>query len=137
MSESKKRVPKVEVQSLYDSSEMLVLDEELLDPTRHYRFVHEGQQRQARLRAAGYTPVLRSDVDGELLQLDEKGGSAEDLIRVGDTILMSCPKDRHESRRNQIEEMTKARLSVPEGQFRRKAQSRAVNVTDKSMKGED
>jgi hypothetical protein len=132
-----KKVPKVEVKSLYESSEVLNLDESLLDPNMHYRFVHESQQRQARVRAAGYRVARRSDFDGDILQIDEKGGAAEDLIRVGDTILMMCPKDRHEARRQQIADMTEARLSVPEGQFRRKAQNRAVRVTDKSMKGED
>jgi hypothetical protein len=135
VAERQAEVPGVSARNLFDSSEMLELDPESLDADRHYRFVHEGTQRQARLRAAGYSPVRRSD--GVKTHMDAEGGAAEDLIRVGDTILMSCPKSLHEGRRNQIQNLTHARMEVPEGQFRKKASERNVRLTDKAMKGEE
>lgn len=128
-------IPEGSLEDLGDAQEMIGLEEDSLDPEMHYRFVSERQARQARHRALGYRPVSRSE-DGVKLTTDSTDGAAEDLIRVGDTILMCTPKTKYEGRRNRIDSVARARLEAPEGQFRKKAKAADANVTFKKMRGE-
>lgn len=136
MSETKKRsVPVVSVESDPSEPDFFGLDEETLDENMHYRFCHNSQQRMASLYAKGYRPVKRSD--GVRLITDHEQGAAEDLIKVGDTVLMACRKEVRERRIEKQQRLTEARLETPESQFRRKAQAANVKVSEKLMKGEE
>jgi hypothetical protein len=103
--------------------EDLDLDPETLDPEMHYRYVHERPNRQASAIKKGYRVVSRSEDKVERLTDGprDKQGATEDLIRNADTILMCCPKEVYEERRDGYDKLTRARMSVPESSFRKKA----------------
>lgn len=112
-----------------------ILDLDTLDPDMHYRFVHERPQRQARVKAKGYRPVLAGEDQVKPLVEDMIG--PDGIIRDGDTILMCCPKDRFKNRRKLLAEQNRARLAAPKGQFRKKTRGAAPGGEDVKVVTED
>lgn len=105
------------------------LDRSSLDPAMHYRFVYTGGNKIARRLTRGYRFVRPSE-DGvkKLYAEDEKG---DDTIRHGDTVLMCISKEKHEEMEKRVRDLTRARLSAPKGQFRKKARGLGIEVNDK------
>lgn len=116
-----------------DGEDALEIDAENLDPTRIYRWVHK--RRLGRRRAQGYRVELRSESeivlngDDELLKSSERG-SADDQYRVGDTFLMSCPKERRARRAKENFELTQKRLGVGVERFKQKGKKRGVRTLE-------
>lgn len=122
------------VEPMAEGEDLLMVDPDSLDPDMYYRFVQMRPNRLAQLRARGYRPVSRSE-DGVRLIYDMEQGGAEDTVQVGDTILMCLPKSIATERRSRRDRLRDARLSAPEGQFRKKATRADVPVvTDRDMK---
>lgn len=128
----KPRVVMATADPLSDGVDMTLVDPESLDPDMHYRFANASTNRLSRLYAMGYRTVKRSD-DGVRLLYDMEQGAAEDLIRLGDTVMVCIPKKIYEERRARRDRLREARLSAPEGQFRKKAAKANVPITDREM----
>lgn len=124
---------RVEVEGLEDAQDVLSLDETTLDPELHYRFCHP--RNLARRRAQGYEPVLRDSGVRLLNDFDDKE-TPDGLIRVGNLMLMACPKERFKARRRQVEELTRSRLKSSEQSFEAKARKRGVeSITEEKRRG--
>lgn len=115
-----------------------ILDRSTLSPEFHYRFIHERPQRMSRMKAKGYRVVSATE-SGVKTYTGEV--TADDTIRDGDTILMAIPIERYQEGRKKVAKVTKARLTAPKAQFRKKAKGAGpggvdVNVvtTDREMK---
>jgi hypothetical protein len=101
------------------------IDPSSLDPERHYRVIQQRPGRLARANQQRYQPVATDEGVKSISGRDL--GGADGLIRIGDGILMSCPKEIFVERRRQIQRLNQARLSAPEGQFKKKARQAPVN----------
>jgi hypothetical protein len=99
------------------------LDPETMEEGRHYFYGQERKARQAALHKKGYRVESRSEHGVRRLTDSMAGqqGETEDVIRNGDTILMSCPTDVWEEREERKARLTRARMNVPEASFRKKA----------------
>lgn len=117
-------MPRAEVVSREDPQDALALDEETLDPDKHYRFC--AQRNIGRRKAQGYEVVLRSDTGVRLLNEDDAVKSSDDLIRVGDLVLMACSKARFKERRKKLRELTRGRLGSVEQNFKERARKRGA-----------
>lgn len=125
---------RAEVHERLDPQDALALDESTLDPNLHYRFVHP--RNMAKRKVQGYEVVLRSESGVRLMSDDphlkaKEETSADDLIRVGQTILMACEKKRFNERRRQNALLTQQRLGSSEVKFQQEARKRGVrSITD-------
>lgn len=116
MSEIPKNLPSVDAKDRTNVGDML----EILnaDPDYHYRFIRDDRMRLSRARLQGYEPVE----EGSIELLMQGSGAADGTIRVGDTILMACPRERYEKRRKRSQDLSEARLSAPKEQAIEKAE---------------
>jgi hypothetical protein len=121
-------VPPVSVTHNADVQEVMNLKPDTLDPNLHYRFARNDQSRITRLMTQGFRMVKRSD--GVEMVVDLEGGASEDLIKIGDTVLMACPIELHEQRQERKGALRRSRMEAPEGQFRKKARDRNIKVND-------
>lgn len=126
-------VGRAQVNDRLDPEDALSLDEETLDPNQHYRFVHP--RNMAKRKAQGYEVVLRSATKVRLMSDDPnlKSSSADDLIKVGNTVLMSCDLKRFHERRRAVSRLAKDRLGSSEAKFQTEAKKRGV----RSLTGEE
>lgn len=113
-----------------DNYAVMDIDPDSLDPSMHYRVISARSTRLARARMQGYRPVTSADGVRRLSQRDEEEGEAEETvegadgtIRVGDGILMACPKEVYERRVAASDKIKRGRLRAPEGQFRKKKEA--------------
>jgi hypothetical protein len=98
----------VSVQDLYNPSEVHVLDQASLDPGMYYRFVQERSEQIARYRMRGFRMVsLAEDGVRTIVEMEQRG---DDTVRVGDTVLMCCPKSQHLVRQSAKQQIVKGRL---------------------------
>lgn len=121
-----------EVHERHEAEEALGLDTKTLDPNYIYRWVQNRPQNITRKQSRGGSFVSK-EVD-KVRPLVDQGGTADDRICNGDTILMKFPRERVEKRRKQIADTTRALLAAPAQQFRQKAERVKVEVTSKEMK---
>ena len=114
------------------------IDPDSLSPEKHYRVIQDRPTRLARVPAQGYQPVnVESGVRRLSVRDTEKpedSFDAEGLFRVGDGILCEVPKEIKQERDNKQERLKRARLSAPEGQFRKRAKAAGFDVNDKKEK---
>jgi hypothetical protein len=122
-----KKAPQVEVHDLRNIEDVVMLDRSTLDPNRYYRFVQVRDKRIAEMRLRGYTTVSRTE-DGVETIFDQEDNAADDTIRVGDTVLMSCPKEVYLRRVAQKRQLSEARLLSPEQRFDEKASRSKVGT---------
>lgn len=97
------------------------LDESTMDPTRHYRWVYRGGDglKVARAKLRGYrTEKLTKGGVRPIAEVDSAGDGA---IVIGDTVLMSCPKTRHETSRQKLHQHNEARLAATTAALEEKA----------------
>jgi hypothetical protein len=127
--------PETPIAKVYDDDLESLIDTSTLDNSYHYRFVHERPQRQARIRAQGYAPVLAS-ADG-VKTLVEGIVGADDIIRNGDCILMACPLERFQARRERVNTLNRSRLAAPRAQFRKKTERAGPGGKDVRVVTED
>lgn len=120
---------------VYDDELESIIDPSTLDPNYHYRFVHERPQRLARIRAQGYQPVLASV--SEIKPLVEGIVGADDIIRNGDCILMACPIERFQARRERINALNRSKMAAPRAQFRKKTEGAGPGGKDVRVVTED
>lgn len=119
---------RVEVTELVGAEEITRLDPDTLDPTKVYRFLQERRENLARKQALGYELVRRSETSVRLIHEEDGEGSADDLIRVGDTVLAMIDKTKYNSRRRQVQNLSAARLGAKEASFKSQAQKRGVRT---------
>ncbi len=117
---------RAEVYERLDAENVLSLDPETLDSSLHYRFVE--QRNLARRKSQGYEVVLRSESGVKLQSDDESMKTADDLIRVGSTVLMACSQTKFKERRAKVAKLAKSRLDSGEQQFEGQAQRRNVRT---------
>jgi len=123
-------MPIADVSSREDPQDALTLDEETLDPGLHYRFVHP--RNLAKRKAQGYEVVLRSETGVKLMSDEESVKTADDLVRFGNTILMSCAISKYNERRIKQSKLSAARLGAGESEFQQGAKRRGVRtITEK------
>lgn len=129
---------RAEVHDRGEIDAMLMLDPDTLDKEKHYRFCQERRENIARRRAQGYEPVLRSEHGVELLsEYQALASTADDMIRVADTILLQCDKSIFNQRRKRIAQLATERLGGSEKSFRERASRRGVStVSGERSKGE-
>lgn len=124
-------MPRASVEGLQPTDELLVLDTSSLDKTKHYRFAQERPGNLARMAAKGYEFVSPAEhgvrLASESLLAELSVSSAEDRIRVGDTVLMMCDKSKFNERRRQKAGLAQARLST-EKVFQNEARRRGVRT---------
>lgn len=140
--DAEKEVPTVQVEAREQMGSMLDLDVEKLDPKFKYRWVNVAPLKVARAKAKGYV-LVDPDEEEILNQVGDSPDTDDGRVRVGDVILMKCPRVVHRERRKRVAERTKTRLGSPKRKFKREAQVRGsqrygvpVNViTDKEPSG--
>ncbi len=123
------------IAQVFDDDLEALIDSSTLNPEYHYRFVHERPQRQARIRAQGYRPVLASE-DG-VKPLVEGIIGPDDVIRNGDCILMACPVERFQARREKINTLNRSKMAAPRAQFRKKTEGAGPGGKDVRVVTED
>jgi hypothetical protein len=120
------QLPKVKVSEFRQVENLLQLDEETLDPELHYRWVTEHPLKIARARMKHYEFVHQ---DTGVKTLAGFIDSREDgIIRIGDVILMACPKGEFVARKKGQRKFAENRLSAPASQFRKQAKKRRVRI---------
>ena len=89
-----------------DLDEVLRLKEEDKQDGRHYAWVlderkhgQSSSMQQIMAQAKGYETVKVSDEDGKKFALGTLRQGADGLVRVGDLVLMSCPREEYEKRK--------------------------------------
>lgn len=110
-----------------DVETMLDLDPDTTDSEMQYRFVHDDRMNVSRKRMRGYRPVTKEDGVRTLVEVDD---SADGLIRVGDTILMMCPKDKYKRRKKAQREFSEGRLGTPKTRVKDLARDSKVKVIE-------
>ncbi len=121
--------PRAEVYSREDPQDAMALEPSTIDVNKHYRFCHP--RNLARRKSQGYEVVLRSESGVRLLNEDDSVTTADDLVRVGDLVLMACEKKRFNQRRQQIAKLARDRLGSSEQNFEARARKRGVRpLTD-------
>lgn len=129
----------VTAEDRYDPQEVLILDPESLDPTKHYRFVRNDPQNIARKKVQGYRVVSRKEDKVKTLTELE---STDDSIQLNDLILMCCHKSTHQARQSRLKGVSQGRLEAAKQKLQEKvdrasASGLNIRVTDKlSDKGE-
>jgi hypothetical protein len=101
------------------------LDPASLDKGKHYRWVQDRSENIQKRRAQGYEVVLRSE-GVRLLYEEEKKETADDLLRVGDTVLMACRKEDAKKRLKATQELSQNRLGAVENAFQGTARRKGV-----------
>ena len=96
-----------------------LINTDSLDPNFHYRFIQNRPNRVARARKQGYKPVLTTDENAPELTSDSDE-STDGLIRDGDRILMSVPKERKTARERQTRKLQNQRMKAPVSGFKKK-----------------
>lgn len=120
MSDNQKdSAPRIEVENLSEADVGLMLDRATTDPDYRYRWVQTRPQRLTRMLARGYRFV--EEDEGVKTLSDHADSRADGRIYNGDTVLMKVPVSVHKARRQKASELAQARLSVPRGQFKKKA----------------
>lgn len=107
---------------------ILDLDQSSLDPAKHYRWVRcrkdEYMQSVQKHKLRGY-------------QLEKKGGvktvvepddRPDGIIAIGDLVLMSCPKERHEERRREIHQRTETMLASTSATTEQMAKEKGIEI---------
>ena len=115
------------VEDRSESEALLLLDPDTLDPAKHYRFVQFRTENLTRRRLQGYEVVLRSE-HGVKLQTDGMlaEDTADDQIRVADTVLMMCDKKLFAERRRRNAVLARDRLGATESSFEDSARRKGV-----------
>lgn len=109
-----------------DLESMFTLDPATMDPEMSYKFVREDKMRIARHKMRGYRVVLTdTDKVRPYVDFDDHGDGA---IRVGDCILMQCPRDKAEARKRSNERLATERLAAPKKKFEQAAKKRGVRT---------
>lgn len=122
--------PVVSTDDRRDMESVLQLDESTLDPSFNYRWVKDEPQRIARHKMKGYVVVSQDEGVRTMIELDQ---ASDGVVRIGDTILMKCPRARYEERQRQNDLLTNARLQTNDQEVRRRAAKHGVRViTDPS-----
>lgn len=122
-------VPYVDVTMNLDAELAFMVDQSTLDPNRHYRFVQDRPTNVAKKKMRGYR--VESRKDSKIRTLVELEQTADDTIRVADQILMSCPKEGYERRRQQLARLAAARLGSTTQRLKEqiaRAQAAGANV---------
>lgn len=112
-------LPLINVTERHEMELALSLDPDTMDPNRHYRWVQDSGVRIAKHRAKGYTIERKSE--SGVVPLVEVDDAADGTIRVGDTVLMSCPKDKYDARKRSQEELSLQRAQKATKAAKRKA----------------
>lgn len=112
------------VTSRVDPQEILLLDEDTLDPNKTYRWVHNAPTRLAQRQSQGYRLVSRKDDKVQTLVPDEK--APDDYIYNGDSVLMCCDTATVKQRRNRTSAIAVSRLGTPVSNFRKEHQTSGV-----------
>lgn len=111
-----------------DVQSMLELDPETMDKSLNYRFVKDDPMNIARKRLKGYRPVLK-EADGVKTLVDVED-QADGLIRVGDTILMACPKEGFRKRQREARKFSEGRLRIPKKRVKEKARENNIKLIE-------
>lgn len=102
-----------------DLADMQVLDQKSLDPNRHYRAIRADDVAIAKARRRGYEPETIKEGGVRLLVSQPTGGDG--MIRMGDRILMSCPKAKHDARQRAKQKRSAERLGSVQEKTRESA----------------
>lgn len=114
------RTPEVEAEPLdfVGSEDPLAWDETTLSPGLHYRWV--ARANIGKRMTQGYEFVLRSHGVKLLYDYEDerpksaKGEVDSEQIWVRGMVLMACPKERFQQRRERIDNLTRARMGSGE-----------------------
>jgi hypothetical protein len=123
------QMPRVRVVENRNVEGMLDLDPSTLDPDFHYKWVNDSPLRVARHRMRGYVPVMAEEGVRTVVDVDT---DVDGVLRVGDTILMKCPKERVRQRDENHRRLSESRLAAPKKKFLSEAEKLGVEiVTDR------
>jgi hypothetical protein len=89
------------------------------DPSRHYRFVRADDRAINRARRLGYE--VEKSKEGGVRQVVAGPTAGDGAIRFGDTVLMSCPKEKHASRQRAKLRKTAERIGSVQDKARQQA----------------
>lgn len=118
-------LPQVSVREDRDVQSMLDLEPDSMDPNFVYKFVKDSPIRIARHKMRGYRPVTQDEGVKTLVDCDS---TVDGAIRVGDTILMKCPRERVEARQKKLVDLANARLGLPQRKVEENAKRFGVRV---------
>lgn len=118
--------PKVEVEEVRDINSLLELDEETLDPEMHYRWVREAPRSMGNAKLKGYQIVNKED--GPKTRAGYLDDTGDGSMRIGDTILMACPRSMRRAREVKQRRFTESRLKAPRKQFSKSAKLRRARI---------
>jgi hypothetical protein len=139
--EPREQPPQVTVESREHMGSMLELDPSQLDKAFKYRWVNVAPLKVSRAKAKGYRFV---DPDEGIVNAVGDSPDTEDgRVRVGDVVLMKCPRTVYRERRSRVATRTKTRLGVQKRKFKREAEARGIErygqavevITDKEPAG--
>lgn len=100
-------LPPVYVKDELDAQETMTFEEGTSDPNRMYAYVHDDPVTIARARGKGF----RVELDGEGPKPLVQSKSGDGLIRSGDTVLMSCPMEKWQRRKEKSRKLSADRAT--------------------------
>lgn len=109
---------------------ILDLDPQTLDPNKHYRWVRsrgdESHMSVTKHKLRGYQ--VEKKTEGGVKTLAEQEPRPDNVIAIGDLILMSCPKDVHERRQNEKRARREALISSTTAETEAMAKAKGVEL---------
>lgn len=109
--------------------QLLDLDQRTLKPDRHYRWVRtrkdEHMQSVTKHKLKGYE---LETTKGGVKTLVEPDKRPDDVIAIGDLVLMSCPIGLHEERKRERKSRTESLLASTSAETERMAKEKGITV---------
>lgn len=109
--------------------QLLDLDPSTLNPNRHYRWVRsrgdEAHMAVTKHKLRGYSV---EKAEGGVKTLAEQEKRPDDVIAIGDLILMSCPKDVHEKRQAEKKARREALIASTSAETEAMAKEKGVEL---------
>lgn len=100
------------------------LDEETMDPNRHYRWTNVAKVNQRKLQ--GYEIELHREGGPKPLAQGEDAGDG--TIRSGDLILMSCPKEIHQNRQAKVHKLNEQKMQSATATTEAMAKAKGISL---------
>jgi hypothetical protein len=114
--------PRVGVRNRRNVSDLFELDPATMQADRHYHFMARSDIDQTRAKLKGYT------IETEAKPIGEFDAGPDGSINIGDTVLMSCPKEMWEGSRADLRTLNEDRLAATTAATEEEARAKGVTI---------
>jgi hypothetical protein len=120
----------------HEDASFLELDEETMDPTRHYRWVRRGANDSSivRHKQLGYELEERG---GEVRTKATPDNAGDTTIVIGDVVLMSCPVEVYDARVKKQFARREEILASTSAETERRAKEKGIKLIQDADHGKE